>query len=49
MLDKEFRDIVESNKEGTYFTYKDKNYLIITGIIVEELETGKYYMKGLDF
>lgn len=49
MYNADLRYLVEINNAGVTFDYKGHRYLIITGMIIEDLKTGERLMLGIDF
>lgn len=45
----DIRAILEENNAGVVFTYKGHRYLIVSGMMIEDLATGERLMLGLDF
>lgn len=45
----DLREILEKNNAGVKFRYKGHEYMIITGIIIDDLTTGQRLMLGIDF
>lgn len=49
MYNADLREILEKNNAGVTFEYKGHRYIIITGLIIEDMMTGERLMLGVDF
>lgn len=45
----DLREKLEENNAGVTFTYKGHCYLIVSGLILEDLKTGEHLLLGIDF